>query len=554
MAITKSVGGFLNKKIIVEHLNSIVDNEITSWDQLPSYNEFLNMDKGIELFTKTVQNGNKIVFVHDSDVDGIGTYCVSYGVLSHLLLPNYEIKITDRSQGYGFQPLHLNGLKEGDLIITADNGITSNIACREARKIGVNVIVTDHHLVDKYEGLPDAIIIDPHQKGCNFPYKHINGTMVYWYFMRAITDYYKTDINMIDYFLPELMLTTISDVMPLTGINRFIVKTGLKYIKDTRNNGWTNKQWLNTFVQNCKSWDITSEALAFGFIPALNAAARMAKAEYTAYYMIETDMVKSREWFDYLNAINNQRKQLQYDLKQYILDNYGSWMAQDFILIPGANDNKLFSKGILGPTAGNLAEQFNKPTIVLKANNEGVYSGSGRSVGDVDMLGIIKENPFTIQEKTGGHKAACGVALESNNLNDFFLKLQEETKKVDRSLFKNNTHVLGKLELSEINWDLYQSIRQFEPFGQGFKRPQFLIKANVASMTKTKDGKHMFLQLDDGLGSTIKANWFNYNQEIKRGKQLTFCCTIQHDDFKEPNKQNLVLFIRSIGEFLDWDN
>lgn len=551
MAIKKDYSEILQPSDIKNYLESKVDNSITSWDQIPGYQYFFGLKESVDMFIWALTNNKHIRFVHDSDVDGIGTYLITYGFLSHFMLPNCSIIITNRKEGYGFLPHHLEGMKEGDLIITADNGITSHPACDAAREKNINVIITDHHQQDEHRGKPYAFIINPHQDGCHYPYKDINGTFVYWFFISAIVDRYQINLNMKEYFLPELTLTTISDVMPLTGINRFIVKEGLKYMNENKQ-GTTNKLWLNTWLRKCKDPVITSDSLAFGFIPSLNATGRLTKAEETAFYMVESDPFKSNEWLEYINYLNDTRKQQQFDLKNNIEMNYGGWLANEFILIPGSKD---WPKGILGPTAGGLAERFNKPAIVLKESDCGTYySGSGRSVGEVNILGLLKNNQFIDQNNTGGHKAACGVKLKKEHLNNFYWSLIEETRKLDKKLFENTGHVLGKLDLADIDWNLFKLIDSFEPFGQGFKRPQFLVKAKLKNVTKSRDGKHQFLTLDDGLGTIMRAAWFNAPEQLKSGNTEILAVTIQHDAFKDPQKEKLILFVESRANYIDWED
>lgn len=227
---------------------------------------------------------------------------VTYGLLEHYPINNIEIVITDRKKGYGFMPDYLDGMKEGDLIITADNGITSHDACNFAKERKINVIITDHHQVDEHKGLPNATyVVDPHQEDDDFKYPEINGTFVYWYFIKNFVKKCNINLNMVEYFWPELMLTTISDVMPLDGINRFVVSDGLKRIKELKKfNNQSHKSWLNTFLNNDKSYEVTADTFGFGLIPALNAAGRMTKAEETAYFMSEKDQLNSLKWYEYL--------------------------------------------------------------------------------------------------------------------------------------------------------------------------------------------------------------------------------------------------------------
>jgi len=215
-------------KLLVAELDKRVDDSFTSWDQLPNGDLMKGMREGVSIFVEAVSQNKNILFVHDSDVDGIGTYLLTYFFFrDHFHYKNFEIIITDRKKGYGFLPEYLNRAITPDLVITADNGITSHEACEEANKRGIRTIITDHHLVDKNRGLPAATcIIDPHQPGDQFPIKHISGTIVYWYFLKEVAKIYNLKIDMVQEFLPEMCLTTVSDMMPLVGLNRFIVNYG----------------------------------------------------------------------------------------------------------------------------------------------------------------------------------------------------------------------------------------------------------------------------------------------------------------------------------------
>jgi single-stranded-DNA-specific exonuclease len=541
MAVIREVDDILTPDAIIQHLKLTEDNSITSWDQIPSPFMFTGMQKAVSLYQQALTNNIKIKIVHDSDADGLGTYLLSWFFYSEFYYKNVEFVIVDRKEGYGLLPKHI---EDNCLIITADNGITANPACEHAKQFqNCKIIITDHHQVDSFYGLPQAdVIINPWVDGETFPYKEINGTFVYWFLLKALQETFQFNYDMYS-FLPELTITTISDVMPLKHINRFIVKNGLNYMLSS------NRQWVKTFINTHKLNEVLAEDLAFKIIPSINVTGRLTRADESALFLIQTDYIQSNQWFGYINNLNTQRKKLQEQLMKTIEEKYKQWIEHPFIIIPGTEEDG-FHKGILGPTAGRLAEKYNKPTLVLM-NKNGVLSGSGRSVGEVDILSIVKNNDFIIQNKTGGHKVACGVSMTFNDLGNFWNHCQTEISKVPKEMFEESTTILGKMNLRDITIDLYYDIKKFEPFGEGFNRPTILVRGKVKDLKKLgKDGTHINFYLEDGLGARIKCLYFFASDPIKAGENYSLICTIQHDNFK--NNDNVCLYVKSVAKFMDF--
>lgn len=531
----------LTQEQILQELQRRVDDSITSWDQLPHYSTMKGITEGVARFMQAVNNNEQILFVHDSDADGLGTYMLSIVFFQYFRYPNIEIMITDRKNGYGFVPKYIDDRlnRLPNLIITADNGITSIDACLRAKELGIDVIITDHHQVDSYRGLPQAIVIDPHQDECNFAYPNINGTFVYWYFLSAIADMAGTPIDMRHEFLPELCLTTISDVMPLDGINRFIVKEGLKVFSTHK------RQWSQTFYKVFNKEEITAEDLAFNLIPAINVTSRLTNAEESAMFLTRMTPEESMTWLKYIKSLNDVRKSKQEELMMEINCLYGSWLEAPFILVPGEN----FAKGILGPTAGRLAETHKKPTIVMTKNQAGtIYSGSGRTTGQINLLGLVKDNPYVIKEKTGGHKAACGVSVLVENLIPFWEQVQRDTAALHPDMYVDKTKdYLGKLNLRDIDYQLYQAMEQFQPFGHKFEKPMFIARGKFKKVSKMgKQKNHYSIVIEDGLGCELRAVWFFFTEELQAGKNYNFIFTINKDDYNKKDPEAIVLHIKSI--------
>lgn len=531
----------LTQEQILAELQRRVDDSITSWDQLPHYSTMKGIAEGVARFMQAVNNNEQILFVHDSDADGLGTYMLSIIFFQYFRYPNIEVMITDRKNGYGFVPKYIDDRLDRlpNLIITADNGITSIDACLRAKELGIDVIITDHHQVDSHRGLPHAIVIDPHQDECDFAYPDINGTFVYWYFLSAIADIANTPIDMREEFLPELCLTTISDVMPLTGINRFVVKEGLKAFPTHK------RQWTQTFYKVFNKPQVTAEDLAFNLIPAINVTSRLTNAEESAMFLTRMTEEESMTWLKYIKSLNDVRKSKQEDLMMEINSLYGSWLNAPFILVPGEN----FEKGILGPTAGRIAESHKKPTIIMTKNQAGtIYSGSGRTTGQINLLGLVKENPYVIKDRTGGHKAACGVSVLTENLIPFWEQVQRDTAALHPDMYVDKSKdYLGKLNLRDIDYQLFMAMEQFQPFGQKFQKPMFIARGRFKTVSKIgKQRNHYSLTIEDGLGCELRAVWFFFTEELQAGKNYNFIFTINKDDFNKKDPEAIVLHIKSI--------
>ena len=532
---------------IIKILTDKVDDSIQSFEQFPKENEFLNLYNATMLFIEHVKKGSRILLIHDSDADGCGCYMISHIYFTKYFPGlNVELIITDRSKGYGFRPYHITDRENQlpDLIITSDNGITSHDACDLARSKGIDVIITDHHQVDMFKGLPNAnFIVDPHQDACTFPYPDINGSFVYWYFIDHFHRMMGGEGNLFYEFLPELCLTTISDVMPLKHINRYVVKEGLKLFNTANLH---HRQWVRSFHETKKGETITAEDLGFNLIPSINVAARLSNAEEAAIFLTRENRADSLEYLAYLRELNDTRKAKQQQLMMSIENDYSSWLEHPFILIPGEK----FTKGLLGPVSGRLAEHHKCPAIVLTKSADGLtYSGSGRSIGEINILDIIKHNPFIIQDKTGGHKAACGVSFKVDDLIPFWQRLQEDIKKVPKEQYVETTKKsLGLFNLNAMSLDLYYELEKFAPFGKDFERPIFESYAEVTSAVKMgKDKNHYNIKFKTEEGVEIRAVWFFFNDTIKRKTKIRFKYNIMLDTFSK-DEVKFVLHIKEVME------
>ena len=525
-------------EFLENYLRTNCDESVTSIDQFPSPFLFKGMVEAVNIFIWAIRNNKRILCVHDSDCDGVGTFMVATEFFKLLGYNNVEFFIVKRAEGYGFIPKNITERQiRPDVVITSDNGITSHAAVELCNQMGIYTIITDHHQVN-HLGVPNAsAVIDPHQPGCTFPYKDINGTFVYWYFYKAIADTMQLHFRdyWFDLMIAEITLTTISDVMPLRHINRFIVKYGLKQFFVSQ------RSWVKTFTEGKK--ELLAEDLSFGLIPAINSAARLADAGDAANFLYSPNYGIAKQWFGYLTNLNENRKARQEALDLEIGTNYGAWTNQSFIVIPGRGEK--FHKGILGPQSGRVAEKFNKPTILMTLSHDGkYYSGSGRSVGTIDLLGIVKSSKYVDLNKSGGHKAACGVTVPVENFKGFWEDVQIATRDLPKEQFRPKIEAIGKLPINYVSADLYLQIKAWEPFGEGYQKPAFVAEGMIKEVKLIgKLKNHMKGFIEDGLGARIPFMWFFFNEQLKSNEKRRFLYVIAKDDFASEKSGELEICI-----------
>ncbi len=512
---------------IPEILNRALEKQpqVQSLSEFPSPYEMLGMEEAVNIFTEVVANNGKIKMVCDADCDGLGTYTLFYNFFRHFPYQNIEIVITNRKEGYGMIPKHIT---DADLYITADNGITAVPATQLAKEKGAKVIITDHHQLDPeldIISIADAVV-DPHQPGDTFPYPDISGTFVLWFFLKALSDKYGMKLDMYEEFLPELAITTLSDVMSLNKhLNRFVVSDFVNRFPDI-----DHREYINTFRSEVND-DPIAEDFSFGLTPMINAAQRLSIADHAAQFMVADTPEKSLEWFQFIKTLNDNRKERQQTLLSYIEKHFKEYIKAPFIIIPGHFHSEY--KGVLGIIAGRLADTHHKPAIVLNYNEASKsYSGSGRSTGNVNILDLLRKNDYVAN--VGGHKVALGVTINEDVFNDFYTSLMEETKKIPDSILKPVTLPLGFIPINKINIEFFDELSKFEPFGQHFQRPTWVTKAILKSGHLVgKQKNHLTLVITDPKGLVKFKGMKFFTQEIpEKGAEYMVYFKLGIDKFR----------------------
>jgi len=517
----------------LDELDKLLSTRILDY-KIKTYQDFKDLitncqdselDKAVDLLFNFIISKKKIVGIHDSDVDGLSTATLAYRFFKNFIPYGIKIEITDRKQGYGFLPLHVENNLDADLFYTADNGITSFDACIKAKELNKKVIINDHHQPEEINGkkeLPQAdAIVDPFREDCNFDFKEISGTVVFFIMLwkllikfnleNRLDDFYKNSIDI-------LALSTLSDVMPLNNsFNRFIVKD---FIENHLNEDYI-AEYIKTFKRIHNDSPLAAD-FSFTLIPALNATQRMASPVYGFHFLIQEAPQESEKWFNYLFDLNESRKAKQQELLEYIEKYYKDWIKdKKFIVIPG-NFKKEY-EGVLGIIAGRLAEKYKRPAIVLNLKDD-TYAGSGRTVGNINILEIfrdIREENEDFFTHLGGHNSALGLGIKKDKLNEFYIKLQQYMEKFDEKDFiskKKPDFYIDLNQVSILNTDLYYELLKWEPFGHKFPKPIFSTHCFIGNKRIIgKNKNHLVLDLTDEKRLIhLKGLWFFFDPEIEK--------------------------------------
>lgn len=498
----------LNKEILYQILSSrVVNDSYNSLKALPSPTLFKDIQKAALRVVKAIENSEKIAVVGDYDVDGIVSTAIMVEFFE-LLGYNIEYIIPNRFEhGYGLSPKIIDSLsKDTKVVITVDNGISANEAANMCYERGIDLIITDHHTPPAT--LPKAYaIVNPKQNDCNFPYQNICGAQVAWYLCAAIKAELKIDINMAS-FLDILSLAIIADIMPMRELNFAMTKRGLEYISSSK------RVALQEFLSMCNKSKINSEDIGFLLAPLLNSAGRLDDPHVSLRFLLSKNRFEANKYLNDLVELNNQRKELQLLIYQEALD------------LVNVNDNVIvvykadWNEGILGIVASKLSDKFKKPAFVLTKKDD-IIKGSARSSGEIDLYKLLTLSKDTLLNY-GGHKSAAGVALDVDSLDKFKSSLNNNFNHLD--IEENSTkNYIGEMLLSEIDFELFDIIEQFEPYGLDNEKPHFLFKniqiQKVIGIGKNKE--HTKFLIHNESNETLEALLFG--EEARNYCELNSC-------------------------------
>lgn len=453
----------------------------TSLKQLIPYTQLTNCTAAASRLADVIAARQKILIIADYDADG-ATACsvamkglASMGAVVDFFVPNrFE-------HGYGLTPelANIAHAKGADLIVTVDNGISSAEGVAHAKALGLDVIVTDHHIAGSV--VPDCIIVNPNQRGCTFPSKSIAGVGVIFYVLIAL----RAELRARDYFsgcraiaepkLDELLdlvaLGTVADVVPLDHNNRILVSQGLKRIRAGK-----MSHGIRALFQTARCSAQKAQPFDFGYkiAPRINAAGRLDDMSIGIACLLSGSLNEAESMASELNELNQTRQEIEQEMLTDILADCPSALPSEQTTLCVYRDS--FHQGVVGIVASRLKEKFYRPVFVFAPDDDGNYRGSGRSIAGVhlrDVLDAISKHAPEIIIKFGGHAMAAGLTLRSGSLKTFGDLFEDIVRsQVNEDTLSQTFLTDGSLKASDITLANAQLINA-QIWGQGFPPPSF---------------------------------------------------------------------------------
>jgi len=480
--------GFNDKKSIDEFLNPDYDNQILD----PFL--FEDMSKATSRICEAIRDNEKILIYGDYDADGVCSTAVLYIAIKKLG-GQVDIRIPFREgEGYGLnltaaQEIINNGFQ---LVITVDCGISNKEEVAFFKKNKVAVIITDHHQEPQELPIEALAIINPSLKDSKYPFKKLCGAGVAF---KVVQGLMKTQDNFdllgkipvgFDKWLLDLVaIATVGDIMPLLGENRLFVKYGLLVLDKTRRKGVIKIiEKVNHF-----SGQLDSQYIGWRLVPRLNAAGRINHAALAFELLISDSDEESDKLVDQLEAENSKRQSITVTMLKEA-DHIISQIKDDKLLLAvGAS----WHPGVVGLVAGRISDKYNLPAIVISQAGE-KFVGSGRSIEGFDITSALSQCSDYL-EKFGGHPQACGFTIVGqDNLEKFSQKIVAiATASLKDADLRPVLKIEAEIELAEINWEFYNQLEKFEPYGEGNDKPLFLVKKLIIEQIQAVgvDGKHL---------------------------------------------------------------
>ncbi|TSC93752.1 MAG: single-stranded-DNA-specific exonuclease [Candidatus Berkelbacteria bacterium Licking1014_85] len=495
--------------------------------------KIFDMKKGIVRFYESYKKNEKIGVFADYDADGISAAAILVKALEYLNIA-YAIYIPSREEGYGLSQTAIDYFIEHkcSLVFSLDTGTTAKKEAEKCRRNNIDLIIIDHHIVQK-DLFPDSAyaIINPKQKNEKTKFKEYSAGGLVWKFIYGLHLQYKLfPQNTVKWWLDLAAISTISDIVPLVGENRIIAKYGLKVLQKTCNLGLRKLYIIASIIPE----NISAYTIGFQIGPRLNASGRIHHANDSFYLLIENDSSKVKLLAEKINQTNTKRQDLLQKsiilaIKLIEKDNLDKFKI---IVIKHAT----FLEGLNGLIASAIVEKYHRPTIVLSEKQD-VLIGSARSIKDFDIEKTLEKSKKYLL-RFGGHKLAAGLSLVDKNFAKFKKFIEEYTQKnINDSDLIPKINIDYTLDPKNITVPFIKILNSLEPHGFGNPKPIFEIK-NIRIIEKRLVGKksdHLSLYLENN----IKAIGFGLSEfydSLHAKNKISIAGTLNIDEWNNIQK------------------
>lgn len=502
-----------------------------------------DMDKAVERITTAVENGEKICVYGDYDADGVTSTSLLYSYLRDSLGADVMFYIPTRTgEGYGMNKgavdkIHSLGVT---LIITVDNGISAREEIDYANSLGIDTVITDHHMPSG--AIPKAVaVVNAHQQDDKSPFKDFSGVGVAFKLVMAIEGEYADVDSLLENFSDIATLGTIGDIVPLVGENRTLVKNGLRHIQNSDRIGINAMKQESGIAEK----EINSSNVAFTLVPRINAGGRLGSSEKSVNLLLTEDEDEAVTIADKLGMDNRERQSIEKEILASIDEEVRRTpnIVNDKILVFAG---KGWHQGVVGIAASRIKEIYDKPTIIIGIDDDGVARGSGRSVEGFSLCDAV----FACSEHLthyGGHPMAVGISLEKEKINDFRKAINAYCK--DIKMPYNILHIDCKLNPNQLDLSILDCLSYIEPCGASNPSPIFgLYNMTVIATKEIGNGNHMSITLSRGQGQVpVYAVYFNHNFQscsYRNGDIVDVAVSLDRNIYN--GQENLSVIIKDI--------
>lgn len=497
-----------------------------------------DMKRAVERIRQAISRREKILIFGDYDVDGI----LSVVILSKALESigaEVDYFIPERlKEGYGIKEEHIDIVLErkASLVISVDCGIKATQFTKRAKKAGVDIIITDHHLPG--DTLPEAkAILNPVLNDSGYPDRRLAGIGVVFKLIQALFEE-EGKSSSLPHYLKMVSIGTIADVAELKGENRLFVKFGLKGLEKVVNTG------LLSLMESCglSGRRVSAGDIGFRIGPRINAAGRMGMTDLAVKLFLTDSLPESVELVKHLDKLNSKRQKTQQKIYEQALSKIRERTLDKRykFLILGCEE---WHRGVIGIIASKLKDLFHRPVLIF-AYEDGKAYGSGRSINEFPLIACLDECKDLFLNY-GGHSMAVGCAIAQENLTPFkkLANAYAGSRITDEHL-KRKIYIDSKIDFSDISSDFIENFHLLSPFGVGNPKPIFMTeKAEVVREPQKIKGKHakLLVRQKGRIFEALGWDRGEWAQSIQKGDKIDLAYSFQFSEYMGEEKLSLSL-------------
>ena len=510
-------------------------------DQLHDPFLMAGMDAAVQRLRRAIERQEKILIYGDYDVDGTMAVVVLLTALRSLgahVDAHIPHRLTD---GYGMREdvIERAAAQSYAVVLSVDTGIREHEVIKRACELGVDCIVTDHHLPDDH--LPPACaILNPRRADCAYPEKNLCGAGVAFKLAQALLSKNGSGVSerILKSYLKIVAIGTIADVVPLTGENRVIAHFGLQGLFSPVNPGLE----ALLAVSGLTGQAITSGDVGFRIAPRLNAAGRMENARDVIDLFTTPDAARAREIAERLEALNRERQRVEAEILSEVakfMELHPEKRERYSLVLSGEG----WHRGVIGIVAQRVVELYHRPTLVIGIE-QGIGQGSARSIGGFHLLNALT-NSSDLFDRFGGHAQAAGFTLPADRIGELEKRLEAYCRSVLQPQdLEPALRVDAEINLDEADCSLFEKLRRLEPYGFGNPTPTFVARnIRLLESPRVLKEKHLKLRVAQGAQSfdALGWGWAGKCSPLASGQRIDLAFALDENNYQGRTSLQLIL-------------